>query len=289
MTLALQSTFDQFKLPHPGGVGALTISVAVPDAAQPAEVPVLIVLDGDMTAGLAAEIARLRGVGGQQPTVMVVGVGYGETDFMAFAQRRTGDLTPPMSEAGRAAMGALSDFVGDQDGGADAFLDFLAVTLRQAIADRYPAASTTAHYLFGHSLAGLFTAHALLTRPEAFAGFCVMSPSLWWDGFSVLGRLPAFRDKVAALATRPRVMIGVGGREQEVPGKVPAGLPMSLEEVQAMVAASRMVDAAIEFAEALRQAGLPDVAGAVFADEDHSSVIAPGLTRAVAFAAPAVA
>ena len=53
-------------------------------------------------------------------------------------------------------------------------------------------ASTKRSILFGHSLGGLFVAYALLTRPDAFATYLAISPSLWWDGFTVLRHLPAF-------------------------------------------------------------------------------------------------
>jgi predicted alpha/beta superfamily hydrolase len=288
MTLAAQANIEQFELPHPNGTGTLQISVSrvagLP--ADAGEVPVFFVLDADMEFGLAAEIARIRGVGGQQPTAMVVGVGYGVSDFLEFAKLRTGDLTPPMSEAGKVAMGALAGFVGERDGGADAFVAFLADTLVPEIARRYPESSTNERSLFGHSLAGLFTAYALLTRPDAFTAFLPASPSLWWDGFSVLSHLPAFREKLSSLPRKPRVLVSVGGKEQDIPTEAPPGLGISLEEVQALVAHSRMVDACAEFAASLRDAGLGETVDVVFADEDHSSVIPAALMRALGFTVP---
>jgi predicted alpha/beta superfamily hydrolase len=288
MNLAAQAKVEHFDLPHPSGSGSFRISVSrvagLPEGAK--DVPVLYVLDGDTNFGLAAEIARLRGTGGLQPTAMVVGIGYGVVDFMEFAKLRTADLTPPLSEAGKAALGALASVVGDQDGGADAFVNFLADALAPAIAERYPEASATDRSLFGHSLGGLFAVYALLTRPDAFKTFLPASPSLWWDGFAVLGHLPGFKEKLATLARKPRVLISVGGKEQDIPTKVPPGLAVSLEEAQALVAHSRMVDAAVEFAGTLRDAGLSDTVGIVFDGEDHSSVIPAALSRALGFAVP---
>lgn len=287
MANSIQARIEQFNLPHPSGEGAFQISVSrVAGLAEDAgDIPVMIVLDADIFFAAAAEIARLRGTGGMKPTAMVVGVGY-QADFAEMAKLRTADLTPPLSEAGRQAMGQLTSFIGDKEGGAEAFLTFLTDTLLPEIADRYPEASPRNHILFGHSLAGLFTAYALLTRPDAFAAFLASSPSLWWDGFAVLGHLPALDGKVKALASQPRVLVCVGGKEQDLPTTVPPSLPMSLEEVQALVAGSRMVDAAAEFATALRQAGLSDVAHVAFQDEDHGSVVAPAITRGLAVAIP---
>lgn len=286
MSFSLQAPVDQFELPHPSGNGSFKISVSraahVPEGAS---IPVLYVLDADIGFALAAEVARLRGTMGMLPTAMVVGIGYG-VGFAEFAKLRTADLTPPLSDAGREALGGMTSFIGDQDGGADAFLAFLADTLAPEIGRRYPEVSADDRILFGHSLGGLFTAYALLTRPEAFRTFLINSPSLWWDGFAINGHLPAFADKVAALASKPRVLIGVGGQEQDVPTKVPPSLQMSLEEVQATVAASRMVDSVPEFAAALTGAGLVDVEHVIYDKEDHGSVIPAAMMRGLRFAVP---
>jgi hypothetical protein len=47
-----------------------------------------------------------------------------------------------------------------------------------------------------------------------------------------------------------------------------------------------MVDAAAEFAESLREAGVPEVGYVSFEGEDHGSVIAAGLMRGLGFAVP---
>lgn len=286
MSFSLQTPVDQFEMPHPRGDGSFKISVAraahVPEGAK---VPVLYVLDGDIGFALAAEIARLRGLMGMQPTAMVIGIGYG-VDFLEFAKLRTADLTPPLSEGGRAALGNMTSFIGEQDGGAETFLDFLTETLAPEIGRRYPEASADERILFGHSLGGLFTTYALLTRPGAFSAFLANSPSLWWDGFAILGHLPAFAKKIAALESPPRVLIGVGGQEQDVPTTIPPGMQMSLAEVQATVAASRMVDAVPELAAALADAGLSDVEYVIYDKEDHGSVVPAAMMRGLRFAVP---
>lgn len=289
MKLSIQATVEQFTLANPAGGENFTISVSRaanwPEDAT--DVPVLFVLDADVEFGLAAEIARIRGVLATQPTAMVVGIGYGATEFADFAKLRTADLTPPLSEASKAAMGKLTDLIGDSDGGAEAFLSFIVETLAPEVKRRYPEASVSNHILFGHSLGGLFVAHALLTRPDAFATFLSISPSLWWDGFAILAHLPAFAEKLGKCERKPRVFVGVGGKEQAPPTTVPDGLNMTLEEVQALVLASRMVDAAAEFAGALREAGLADVGYVPFHDEDHGSVLAAALARGLSFATKA--
>ena len=289
MNSPIQIDVEQFEMPHPSGTGSLQISVARhPHLADGDRiVPVLFVLDADMVFALTAEIARLRGTGNMLPTAMVVGVGYGAS-FAEMTKLRTADLTLPLSEARKQSMGAgLADMMGDKDGGAEAFLTFLTDILAPEIERRYPEASLNERFLFGHSLGGLFTAYALLARPEAFSAFLCSSPSLWWDQFAILNRLPDFVGRLAALQVQPRAMISVGAKEQDVPTKVPPGLDMPLDAVQAIVAASRMVDGAAEFASALRDAGLRDAHHVAFDGEDHASAIPAAIMRGLVVALPA--
>lgn len=282
----IQVDIEQFEMPHPSGSGTFQISVARHPHAEPQKpVPILFVLDADMIFALAAEIARLRGTGNLLPTAMVVGVGYGAA-FAEMARLRTADLTPALSPTGKETMGGLASLIGDKAGGAEAFLTFLTDTLAPEIGRRYAEALGGERFLFGHSLGGLFTAHALLTRPEAFSAFLCSSPSLWWDQFAILGHFATFPEKIANLPTKPGVLISVGGKEQDLPTKVPPGIDISLEAAQAMVAASRMVDGAADFVCALRNAGLDDTTHVVFEGEDHASVIAASLMRGLSIALP---
>jgi predicted alpha/beta superfamily hydrolase len=286
MSVAIQAPIDQFDLAHPSGEGCLQISVWANEAQAGEDLPVLFVTDGDLLFATAAEIARLYGLGGSRPTAMVVGIGYGAQDLAAFAKLRAADLTPPLDDAGRAKFDHKPELLGDKSGGADALLGFIVEVLKPEIARRYPRASTTNQALFGHSLGGLFATRALLTRPGAFAAFLIGSAALWWNGFSTLSLAPAFPAKVAALARRPRVFIGVGGAEQDLPGEVPAGSPMSLEQLHELILSYRVIDGSAELAALLREAGLDEVSFASFEGEDHITVLPALLTRAMRMFVP---
>jgi hypothetical protein len=82
----------------------------------------------------------------------------------------------------------------------------------------------------------------------------------------------------------PRVLVAAGGLEQDLPSEVPPGVDMGLDEVHAIVVRSRMIDAAAEFAEALRAAGLEDVRHVCFQGEDHGSVVPAALMRGLTHA-----
>ena len=274
-----QALIEHFDLPHPDGGRPFRISVARDAGAAPdrAEIPVLFVMDADFEFPVAAEIVRLATMGGTRPGAIVVGVGYGTTDFAAFSRLRTADLTPPVSAENVRALGSLSGLIGDRYGGANALLTFLVDTLVPEIARRCPNASEWNHGLFGHSFGGLFTAYALLNRPDAFAAFFAASPSLWWDGFSLLDALPAFATRIKSVARMPRLFVSVGGAEQ---GLATESAPPG-DDMRALMAGWRMVDAANEFAAEVRRAGLVDAKCVVFADEDHLSVIPAAIMRSV--------
>lgn len=285
MSFSVRASLEQFTIPHPSGEGRLKISVAAPATAAPgAVVPVLYVVDGDFLFGLAAEIGRAMSTVAGFPAHYVVGIGY-DADYLDFLKLRTADLSTPLSPEAGEGMGALGAAIGsERNGGADAFLAQLVDVLRPEIAARYPQTSGGEQILFGHSLGGLFAAHALLTRPDAFAAFIISSPSLWWDGFSILRRLPDFQARLAALADQPRVFVDVGGREQDPPASVPEGMAVTLEEVRAQIVAARMVDAARDFAAALGEVGVRDLRHIAFADDDHTSVAPAAILHGMRFA-----
>lgn len=285
MQFPVRASLEQFTLAHPSGEGQLRISVAAPPAAAPDRgVSVLYVTDGDLLFGMAAEIARALASVEGLPAPYVVGIGY-DAGYAEVLKLRTADLSPPLGADARDALGAVGDAIGvGRNGGADAFLSFLTGTLRPEIAARYPRTASGDQILFGHSLGGLFTAHALLTRPDSFSAFIVSSPSLWWDRFSILEKLPAFAERFAALPAAPRVFVDVGGKEQELPTSVPDGIGVTLEEVRAQIRASRMVDAAKEFADALRAAGVAELRHIEFAHDDHVSAAPAAILHGMRFA-----
>jgi hypothetical protein len=216
-------------------------------------------------------------VGVLTPAV-VVGIGY-DADILAAMRLRTRDMTP---ETPADKYPEMAPMMGTEFGGADAFLAFILDELIPEVRRRAPECSETRRILFGHSLGGLFTAHALLTRPDSFEAFAASSPSLWWNDFATLALLERFADRLAATGARPRVLIDVAAAEQDPPQKAAPG--MTLEATQARVREARMVDSAREFAEALKAYPLAELKYVCFEDEDHASVISAAIGRAVTFA-----
>lgn len=282
MTSLLAST-QLFTLPSKTMGKSYEISISGPQTpigleAPPSDCPIVFVLDPIMTFGTAVDVVSFASAQHLLEPAVVVGVGY-EGSFLEMMSARTPDLTPPGGENLPEAMRAL---IGNEAGLADKFISFLVEELAPEIRRRVQQASAKRRILFGHSLGGLFTVHALFTRPDAFETYCASSPSLWWNEFAVLGLRQAFEEKLAQLAVKPNLFLAAGAREQDLQTEAKHG--MSVEQINAIITSSRMVDACIELAQSLESAKLGRLAYKIFDEEDHASVVPAALSRALYFA-----
>ena len=230
--------------------------------------PVLYVLDGDGYFGSFADAARMRAaLGAELPHAAVVGVGYPGGDLSAALGRRFLDLTPTEPDEAEKANHTFA--TGDLAyAGADDFLEILTEEVRPRIADILPV-DLSRQAVFGHSLGGLFVLYSLFRRPDAFSAWLALSPSIWWDGRTVLRGEAGFTAALPALATPPRLFVGVGALEQ------PVGSP------------ARMVDNAVELSARFSALSGPPgwrFASRVFEGETHSSVIWPAINPMLDFA-----
>lgn len=249
----------------------------------PSGYPVVYLLDanaafGTMTEAIAMQSARPHAT--QVAPAIVVGIGY-PTALPLDTERRTLDYTP---EVDRRTLGRRPDgSAWPPTGGADAFLDFIENELKPMIARDHPI-DAARQALFGHSFGGLFTLHALFTRPGTFQAYIAGSPSIWFGERAILKSEREFGE-MARGATRPvRLMIGVGGLEQTLsPGELamPDGSPRG-----PWIERNRMVDNAREMAARLQALQKRDltVAYEEFAGENHASVIPALVSRALRFA-----
>ncbi len=176
--------------------------LAVPKGDAPAGGwPVLYLLDGNAAFDfLTPEHLALV------PGLVLVGVGY-DTDRQFARERRTMDFTAPDGPGD----GIRPDPVhpGRLAGGAAQFLDRLTGPLRAAAEEGLPV-DPARRSLWGHSFGGLFTLYALLTRPEAFARFAAISPSIWWDE-GLIRRIAA---RAGRMQAPPPLLVALGDREK---------------------------------------------------------------------------
>ena len=126
--------------------------------------PVAIVLDGVQLLP-TVEIVQNYYSGGFTPEMILVGV--------ANDHNRTKDLTPTK----------IKEKYGmpftEPSGAADQFLEFIETELLPDLEKKYPI--TNYRTLIGHSYGGLFTIHTLFQRPQLFANYIAIDPSLDWD------------------------------------------------------------------------------------------------------------
>ena len=130
--------------------------------------PVLYLLDGDShfhwASGLMQQMSRFH-----IPEMIIVALPN---------TNRIRDLTPTHTMTHWDDKEKKLSWLEDS-GGADSFLEFIGEELFNEIESTFR--TQPYRILVGHSLAGLFTLHALLDAPEMFQAYVAMDPSLWWD------------------------------------------------------------------------------------------------------------
>ncbi len=226
-----------------------TLFIRVPTTPPPpGGYPVVYVLDGDQHFGTASDVAMSIGMEFPGAAPVVVGIGYGAYDDLdviktyghkpgdasplkpsdagrAFNLLRARDLTLPIADKNREP--AWLHITPENVGGVDDFLKVIESEIKPKVAALVPV-NPANQALFGHSLGGLATLHALLTEPQAFRTFIIASPSIYWNGRAVLNDEAAFSQAVTSGKANPRVLLEVGADEAEQSGAPPPALWASL-------------------------------------------------------------
>lgn len=92
-------------------------------------------------------------------------------------------------------------------GGSADFIAFMEQELIPIVQKNYRTNDTTT--LVGQSLGGLLGVEVLYKKPDLFANYIIVSPSLWWDAESLLKLEPSISKKPKT------VYLTVGGQEPE--------------------------------------------------------------------------
>ena len=155
--------------------------------------PVLYLLDADanfqMTTGVVSSLVR----GQKIPPVFVVGIS--NTD-------RRRDFTLPTRDESQRKRNPTH-------GGADKFLEFVSEELRSHMDENYR--THPYNILVGHSLGGLFTANAMLDKPDAFDAHIIISPALEWDHERTVDKAEAYFSTIESLSKTLYLAIGNEG------------------------------------------------------------------------------
>ena len=247
--------------------------------------PVVYITDGNMLFHAAMMQAVYMTEIGEIEPALIVGIGYSVTNLGETVARRRFDLTPCAPEVEQ-RQGEIRGGEGAQYGGAEAFLTFITDELEPMLDALYKIDARN-RTIFGHSLGGLFALYSLLRHPAEFRTFVAASPSIWWNGKSILQHLPRFRHAVEIEQSAPRVLITVGALEESTERARVIPADMTPELFQVRIQRRRAVENARELSVELR--GIQGTAGyhvqfTEFEAETHASVVGAALSRGLVFA-----
>lgn len=134
------------------------------------------------------------------PPAYFIGIGYSnEEDGIPKQENRTRDYTPTSftpPDSTHFLSSSPVDYMGS--GGLDAFLDVLEDQIIPFVQEHFDVSNSDS-VLIGKSLSGLALTHTLLTRPELFNRYLIVSPSLWWDDWNYPRHERYFMKQVSAL------------------------------------------------------------------------------------------
>lgn len=195
-----------FTLDDPTIQDRFVIRVSVPASYEmrpDARYPVLYVLDGDASMGLATtaldyiNLGSNFGLGKNVPDMIVVGIGY-ERGAIPWLLTRVRDFTPTVDASFNYNN---PGFVVPASGGAEAFYAFLTRTLIPTLQANFRTDPSLA-VLAGHSMGALFALWAMLKSGSPFHRYIAVSPFVGWDGCALAGIEERFAASSRALPAR---------------------------------------------------------------------------------------
>jgi predicted alpha/beta superfamily hydrolase len=145
--------------------------------------PVIYLLDSDKSFGMAKDIVEWLNWFQEIQGVIIVSIAYGERPA-PWWQKRSRDYTPWKDRTQIWGEWPLA-------GGGDAFLQFIAQELIPFVDSTFRTLRND-RVLVGLSFGGLFAVYSLLTLPELFNRYIIISPALLWDAKEIFKYEEAF-------------------------------------------------------------------------------------------------
>ena len=179
--------------------------------------PVVYMLDADYSFALTRNVVQHFAERGKLPEMILVAIGYpgGADDMEVYYSNRKRDYTPPRSPlpvglaSGRPNTAPSEDGRNGQ-GGAEMFRTFIADQVVPFVEQHFPVSQDRT--FIGHSYGGLFGTYVLLTTPELFKRYVIVSPSLWFDNGSMLRLEPK---EVSRRPIQADAYFAIGSRETQ--------------------------------------------------------------------------
>lgn len=182
------------------------IFVAAPKTAENGKpMPVIYMIDGNSTFPMAVDVVKKR----PQLRALIVGIGYPTQSREDIVRSRYYDLTPETPAELIPSRGNGADL--PRTGGNAAFLNFIEQQVKPEIERRF-AVDKNNQTLFGHSLGGLFTLHALFSERGHFQTYSAADPSVWWNNRSILKEKDRFIKQATETVKPVKVLIETAGK-----------------------------------------------------------------------------
>jgi len=137
--------------------------------------PVLYVLDGDKSFGLTKGVIDWLVWTNEIRNIIIVGISYGKGNSIWW-EKRARDFTPFKDTV---------YYYYPNAGGANNFLSFVKNELFPIVNKNYRTIQDS-NVIMGLSFGALLSSYALFTQPDMFKGYIIISPSLFWNGNSIL-------------------------------------------------------------------------------------------------------
>jgi predicted alpha/beta superfamily hydrolase len=137
--------------------------------------PVLYVLDGDKSFGMTKGVIDWLVWTNEIRNIIIVGISYGRGNSIWW-EKRARDFTPFKDTV---------YYYYPNAGGANNFLSFVKNELFPIVNKNYRTLQDS-NVIMGLSFGALLSSYALFTQPDMFKGYIIISPSLFWNGNSIL-------------------------------------------------------------------------------------------------------
>lgn len=192
-----------------------TINIYLPDGYQAdtaKNFPVIYQLDGSANEDFIHTVGNVQFLTmiGYMPPTIVVGIGN--------VNRKRDFTFPATNNANRkqqadSFIAYLEKQLAPIAGGSPKFIGFIEKELQPYINSHYKTGGATT--LIGQSLGGLLAAEILLKKPDLFDNYIIVSPSLWWDGESLLAAAPQLLKTTYRNKKQLYITVGTEGNVME--------------------------------------------------------------------------
>ena len=192
-----------------------TINIYLPDGYQAdtaKNFPVIYQLDGSANEDFIHTVGNVQFLTmiGYMPPTIVVGIGN--------VNRKRDFTFPATNNANRkqqadSFIAYLEKQLAPIAGGSPKDIGFIEKELQPYINSHYNTGGATT--LIGQSLGGLLAAEILLKKPDLFDNYIIVSPSLWWDGESLLAAAPQLLKTTYRNKKQLYITVGTEGNVME--------------------------------------------------------------------------